>query len=288
MDSLGKILGVRAGKGFTLADHHPDFTGDFSKQQADILLADLKTTLGELQQRLYAANCRSVLLIFQAMDAAGKDSTIGHVMSGLNPQGCQVFSFKKPSDEEYSHDFLWRHYKALPEKGRIGIHNRSHYENVLVCRVHPELLLLERPAETVKPQKLWKQRYESIADFERHLARNGTLVLKFFLNVSKSKQKERFLERLDDPCKNWKFSQADLRERDRWTDYMDAYEAAIRATAAPHAPWFVIPADKKWFTRLAVASILVEELRQLDLKYPTLTGEMSARLEQQRKILEGD
>ena len=241
-------------------------------------------------KQLYAANKYALLIIFQAMDAAGKDSAIAHTLSGINPQGCQVYSFKQPSTEDYDHDFLWRHYKALPERGRIGIHNRSHYENVLISKVHPELLLNERlPGITsVKDadHHFWAKRYESIRSFEDHLTRNGTVIIKFFLNVSKDEQKERFLERIDDPKKNWKFSSADIEERQQWDEYMHAYEKAIKETATKDCPWYIVPADKKWFTRIAISSIILETLKNLNLKYPTLPKEEKLKLEESKKRLE--
>ena len=251
-----------------------DYDGHLDKDAGKEELERVKKDLSELQEVLYASNGHAVLIIFQAMDAAGKDGTIEHVMSGLNPQGCQVYSFKTPSSEEYDHDFLWRHYEALPEKGRIGIHNRSHYENVLVCKVHPEYVLNEHLSKYNDVKKIdkafWKERYQSIRNFEQHLADNGTIVLKFFLHVSKDEQKKRFLARIDDPAKNWKFSGGDLKERALWDDYMDAYATAIEETSTKDAPWYIIPADKKWYTRLAVSQIIAEKLASLDLKYPTL------------------
>ena len=228
--------------------------------------------LAEMQDRLFAQDRYAVLVVFQAMDAAGKDSAIKHVMSGINPQGCEVSSFKQPSVEELDHDFLWRCAKRVPERGRIGIFNRSYYEEVLVVRVHPEYLLAERVPDLKAGESLWQQRYKDIRHFERYLANNGTLVRKIFLHVSLDEQKKRFLERLDDPEKNWKFSTADIAERGHWTQYMEAYEEAIRETATPHAPWYVVPADNKWFTRIVVASALVDALASLDLEYPKVTG----------------
>jgi PPK2 family polyphosphate:nucleotide phosphotransferase len=221
-----------------------------------------------LQQRLYAHDRWALLLIFQAMDAAGKDSAIAHVMSGLNPQGTQVFSFKRPSEEELDHEYLWRTTKALPERGRIGIFNRSYYEEVLVVRVHPEILERQKLPESVVTRRLWSDRYEDINAFEAHLARNGTLIRKFFLHVSKEEQRRRFLDRLDEPTKDWKFEVGDLAERDRWADYMRAYEQALSNTSTKHAPWFVVPADHKWFTRLVVAKLVIEALESLDLALP--------------------
>jgi PPK2 family polyphosphate:nucleotide phosphotransferase len=243
----------------------------------------------ELQDALYADNRYALLIIFQAMDAAGKDGAIAHTLSGLNPQGCEVYSFKQPSAEELDHDFLWRHYKALPEFGRIGVHNRSHYENVLVTKVHPDLLLKEKlpGIKSVKDvdKKFWKHRYESIRCFEQHLTDNGTVIIKFFLNVSKEEQKQRFLERIDDPEKNWKFSASDVYEREFWDDYMKAYEKAIKETATEDCPWYVLPADKKWFTRIAISAIILDTLKDLKLKFPVLPKEERAKLEDAKKKL---
>ena len=245
---------VTPGKKFSLKDYDTAYKGELEKEAGKAELDLTKEELSKLQETLYAADSHSILILFQAMDAAGKDSAIAHVMSGLNPQGCQVYSFKTPTSEEYDHDFLWRHYKALPERGRIGIHNRSHYENVLVCKVHPEYVLKEKiPGyDDVKKidDKFWKRRYESIRNFEKHISDNGTVVLKFFLYVSKDEQKERFLERIDNPVKNWKFSSSDITEREKWDDYMKAYEQAIEETSTDQAPWYIIPADKKWYARL--------------------------------------
>jgi PPK2 family polyphosphate:nucleotide phosphotransferase len=241
--------------------------------------------LAELQDKLYAQDRWSVLLIFQAMDAAGKDSTIKHVMSGVNPQGCQVYSFKAPSAEELDHDFLWRTTKSLPERGRIGIFNRSYYEETLVVRVHPELLKAERIPDELATKHIWEERFEDIKCFEEHLARNGTVVRKFFLHVSKKEQKKRFLERLDQPEKNWKFSAADVRERQCWDDYQDAYEETIRNTSTENAPWFVVPADHKWFTRLVVAGAVVDALKELELKYPEIDPQKRKELEEAKQLL---
>ncbi|HEY4756739.1 MAG TPA: polyphosphate kinase 2 family protein, partial [Ignavibacteriaceae bacterium] len=232
----------------------------------------------ELQYQLYASDKYSLLFIFQAMDAAGKDSTIKHVMSGLNPQGTQVFSFKKPSDEELDHGYLWRISKALPERGRIGIFNRSHYEEVLVVRVH-DLIKYQKLPEEVTTNDIWQKRYEQINNFEKYLYENGTIILKFFLHVSKEEQKKRFLERIEDKSKNWKFAEADLKEREYWNDYQKCYQEAISATSKDYAPWFVIPADKKWFTRLLVSEIIVKKLESLNLKYPELGKEQLDSLE---------
>jgi PPK2 family polyphosphate:nucleotide phosphotransferase len=234
---------------------------------------------------LYAQDRWSVLLVFQAMDAAGKDSTIKHVMSGVNPQGCQVCSFKQPSSEELNHDFMWRYAKSLPERGRIGIFNRSYYEEVLVVRVHSEILKQQKlPAELVN-KDIWNQRLGDIANFEDYLTRQGTKVLKFFLNVSRMEQKKRFVHRLDDPVKNWKFSASDMREREFWSDYMQAFEEAIQTTATKNAPWFIVPADNKWFTRLVVAAAVVEGLENLDLAYPKIDAAKQKELEKARQDL---
>ncbi|RZL18287.1 MAG: polyphosphate kinase 2 family protein, partial [Pedobacter sp.] len=244
------------------------------KEKAKDALVKSKIEVSQLQEKLYASGKHSLLIIFQAMDAAGKDSAIEHVMSGLNPQGCQVFSFKVPTSEEYEHDFLWRHYKALPERGRIGIHNRSHYENVLVCKVHPNYILSENIPGYSDVKKInkdfWSQRYKSIRNFEEHLTANGTVILKFFLNVGKDEQKQRFLDRIEDPTKNWKFSSGDIKERALWDDYMKAYEDAINETATKEVPWHIIPADKKWFARLAISEIIEDKLKSLDIKFPVL------------------
>ena len=267
---------------FLLKNFDTTYNGHLDKDTGKLELEKVKEDLDAYQEVLYAAGTYSILIIFQAMDAAGKDSVIEHVMSGLNPQGCQVYSFKTPNSEEYKHDFLWRHYKALPEKGRIGIHNRSHYENVLVCKVHPEYIMSENiPGYTdVKKidKKFWKNRYESIRNFEKQLTDNGTVVLKFFLHVSKDEQKQRFLDRIDDPAKNWKFAVGDLKERALWPDYMKAYEEAIAETSTTNAPWYVIPADKKWYTRLAVSQIIAETLEGLKLKFPVLPKTEAAQL----------
>ncbi len=243
--------------------------------------------LAVLQQRLYADDRHSVLLIFQAMDAAGKDGTIKAVMSGINPQGCQTFSFKSPSSEELDHDFLWRVQRALPERGRIGVFNRSHYEETLVVRVNPKYLGAQRlPRRAVSLPELWEERYESIRDAEKHWARNGTVVLKFFLNVSRAEQHQRFIDRLSDPADNWKFNAGDLEESEKWAQYMEAYEAAIRATATPWAPWYSIPADSKSFMRRAVAEIVVATMEQLELRYPELTSAERDELARVRALLE--
>jgi PPK2 family polyphosphate:nucleotide phosphotransferase len=281
---------VTHGKGFKLKHHDPTDTAGhiLSKPQAEALLRTGVERLAELQQKLYAQDRWAMLCVFQAMDAAGKDGTIKHVMSGVNPQGVQVTSFKAPGPEELAHDFLWRAARALPERGRIGIFNRSHYEEVLVVRVHPEILDKQRLPPEVLGKKLWDHRLAAIAAFEKYLAQQGTVVLKFFLNLSKQEQKHRFLERLNEPNKNWKFSSADLAERGYWDDYQAAYQDAIAATATRHAPWFVVPADNKWFTRLVVVSAMIEALDGLDLKIPKMSADEQAALEAARRKLEAE
>jgi len=258
---------------------------DVIKERAANILAENRKQLSDAQELLYASDTRSVLLIFQAMDAAGKDGTIRHVMSGVNPQGCQVYSFKKPSAEELDHNFLWRYMKSLPERGRIGIFNRSYYEDVLVVKVHPEWLGPGQPADP--DEKFWHKRYEDINNFEKHLWRNGTLVLKFFLHVSKDEQKRRFPERLDNPDKHWKFSEADLAEREHWKAYQRAFEEALGATSTRRAPWYVIPADRKYVARALVADIVVEAIRELGLEFPKVSGDHLARLAAARARLVG-
>jgi len=275
---------------FRLADHDPAdcFGLSIDKGDAKLLLSEGIERLADLQQRLYASDRWSVLIVLQAMDAAGKDSLIKHVMSGLNPQGVEVTSFKPPSAEELDHTFLWRVSNRLPERGRIGIFNRSHYEEVLVVRVHPELLERQRLPPQIDRKTIWRDRFDDIRAFERHLARNGTLILKFFLNVSRAEQRRRFLERIDDPTKHWKFSTGDVTERERWPRYMAAYEEMIRETSTLEAPWFVVPADNKWFTRMAVAGALVHALDQLKLEYPKVEGETLKELQAARKMLQAE
>jgi PPK2 family polyphosphate:nucleotide phosphotransferase len=258
-----------------------------AKQQASNALARGVEVLSELQEKLYAQDRWGLLLIFQAMDAAGKDSTIKHVMSGVNPQGCQVYSFKAPSPEELDHDYMWRVVRNLPERGRIGIFNRSYYEETLVVRVHPELLEKQKIPKELVASNIWPERYEDINGFERFITRNGYAVLKFFLHVSKAEQKKRFLSRLDEPAKNWKFSLDDAREREYWDSYMEAYEDTIRNTATKHAPWYVVPADHKWFTRLVVAAAVIDALQDLDLEYPVIDASKQHELEAVRHTLEG-
>jgi PPK2 family polyphosphate:nucleotide phosphotransferase len=275
---------------FKLADHDcADTCGlDIDKREATDMLEEGIKRLSDLQEKLYASDRWSVLLVFQAMDAAGKDSAIKHMMTGINPQGCQIRSFKTPSVEELDHDFLWRIGKALPERGRIGIFNRSHYEEVLVVRVHPEFLEKQKLPLALDHKNIWQHRFDDIRNFERHLARNGTRILKFFLNVSREEQRKRFLDRIDQPAKNWKFSMSDVRERERWDDYMVAYEDMIRNTSIPEAPWYVVPADNKWFTRLVVAAALVEALDGLDLQFPKVSDDMLQEVQQAKKALEAE
>jgi len=285
-NKFSKPFRVEHGKKFRLKDHDSADTGKLhSQEQAEELLAKGVARMAELQDKLYAQDRWGLLLIFQAMDAAGKDGAIKHVMSGVNPQGCQVYSFKSPSPEELDHDYLWRNMKCLPERGRIGIFNRSYYEEVLIVRVHPEILANERTPPSLVNKNIWGERFEDICAFERYLSRNGIVIRKFFLNVSKKEQKRRFLDRLDQPDKNWKFSTADLRERERWDDYMKAYEEMIANTSTPQSPWFVIPADNKWFTRLAVAAAIVDTLDDLNLAYPTVDAQKKKELEEARKLL---
>jgi PPK2 family polyphosphate:nucleotide phosphotransferase len=262
--------------------------GSPGKKQCKQKLAKCIDEISDLQRVLYAHDKYAVLLIFQAMDAAGKDSTIRAVMSGINPAGCQVYSFKQPATEELDHDYLWRTTKCLPERGRIGIFNRSYYEEVLVVRVHPEYLKAQKLPERVNLKNIWKQRYASIGDHEKHLARNGTVILKFWLNVSKEEQRQRFLSRIDEPRKNWKFSKADVDERRFWKDYMRAYQEAINATSRSWAPWYAIPADDKPFMRLAVAEIIVNSFKKLAVKYPTVGVKEKAMFLQMRKLLENE
>ncbi|MFM8458079.1 MAG: polyphosphate kinase 2 family protein [Chthoniobacterales bacterium] len=268
---FSKPFRITNGKKFRLKDHDPGDTLDFTekdKPRAKEALAAGVQALAELQDKLYAQDQWAVLLIFQAMDAAGKDGVIKHVMSGINPQGCEVHSFKAPTSEELDHDYLWRCSKRVPERGRIGIFNRSYYEEVLVVRVHPQILQKQKVPRELLTKTIWDERHEDIKSFERYLGRNGVLVRKFFLNVSKEEQKKRFLERIDNPDKNWKFSTTDSHERKFWKDYQNAYEDMIRATATEEAPWYVVPADHKWFSRLVVAAAVIDALASLDLAYP--------------------
>src|SRR5580692_5387781 len=285
---LVKPYRVEDGTKFRLKDFDPGDTGKIhSKRHAEQLLAKGIESMAELQDKLYAQNRWGVLLIFQGMDAAGKDGVIKHVMSGVNPQGVEVYSFKTPSPEELSHDYLWRTMQRAPGRGQIGIFNRSYYEEVLVVRVHPDVLKNERIPPSLVTDDIWEQRFQDIHSFERYLWRNGIIVRKFFLNLSKQEQKKRFLDRLDHPEKNWKFSSADVRERQYWHEYMKAYEDMIIQTACDHAPWYVIPADNKWFTRVAVAAAVVETLEDLNLAYPKVDAATRKELEAAAALLKG-
>jgi PPK2 family polyphosphate:nucleotide phosphotransferase len=278
---------ITKGEGFQLKNYDPGDTCGLKldKGEASELLQQVSEWLSQEQDMLYAQDRWSLLLVFQAMDAAGKDGTIKHVMSGVNPQGCQVFSFKQPSQEDLSHDFIWRYSKCLPERGRIGIFNRSYYEEVLIVRVHEDILKQQKMPQPLVGKRIWDERLADIAHFEDYLTRQGVVILKFFLHVSREEQKKRFMKRLDTPEKNWKFSASDVHERKFWGDYMRAYEEAIRATASKHAPWFVVPADNKWFTRLAVAAAIVEAVEQLDLTYPKVDAEKKKQLATMRAAL---
>lgn len=281
---------VRPGAKISLQkDYNPAYKDDYQdKAEAEIKLQTDVERLAEYQNILYAQNTYALLLIFQAMDAAGKDSTIKHVMSGVNPQGCQVFSFKQPSAEELDHDYLWRSMKALPERGRVGIFNRSYYEETLVVRVHPELLKKQQLPYIPEDNRIWQQRFEEINNFEKYLVNNGIIILKFFLNVSKSEQKKRFLARIETPEKNWKFSASDVVERAFWDDYMQAYEDIFNHTSTESAPWYIIPADRKWFTRLVVADIICSKLKELNLRYPTVSEEHHRQLLKAKQLLENE
>lgn len=284
--ALAERYRVGDGRRFRLDDVDPDETaGIRSRDEAEQALRRGVERLAELQEKLYAYDRWALLLIFQALDAAGKDSTIEHVMSGVNPQGCQVYSFKAPSAEELDHDFLWRCAKALPERGRIGIFNRSYYEEVLVVRVHPEFLNAQRLPPALVSGPIWKQRFEDISTFERHLGRNGVAVRKFYLHMSNKEQKKRFLKRLDEPEKNWKFQAADVKERKHWRDYMAAYEDMIRQTSTEEAPWYVVPADNKWFTRIVVADAVVDALESLELRFLKLDAGERKELAEARALL---
>lgn len=273
-----------------LSEHDTDFTADYTdKKQAEKDLEKNVRKLSELQEILYADNRHALLIIFQAMDAAGKDGAIKHVMSGLNPQGVDVSSFKQPSAEELDHDYLWRTMKRLPERGRIGIFNRSYYEDVLIVRVHPEILQASQmPEKILGNPNIWKQRFEQIRNFEDYLAQNGIHTLKFFLNVSKSEQKERFISRIDEPEKNWKFSASDAKERKFWDEYMRAYSDAIENTSTKNAPWYVVPADKKWFTRLAISEIIIKKLESLNLEFPRVSEAHLQSLQEAKAMLEAE
>ena len=288
-DALATRYRIDNGKKYRLSDYDPADTWKLkSKEHAQEWLEKGVARLSELQSLLYAQNKWALLLIFQAMDAAGKDGTIKHVMSGVNPQGCQVFSFKAPSDEDLNHDYFWRSAKCMPERGRIGIFNRSYYEEVLVVRVHPDLLGRQKLPPALVTKKIWAERFQDIAGFERYLSRNGVVIRKFFLHLSKKEQKRRLLSRLEEPEKNWKFSTADLQERKRWDDYQEAYQDMIRHTATEQAPWYVIPADHKWFSRLAVAEAIVETLECLKLSFPEVGRAKQKELAKVRKELENN
>jgi PPK2 family polyphosphate:nucleotide phosphotransferase len=288
IEKLAKKYRVEGGKHFRLKDFDPADTGHWrSKEHAQEALQEGIECTAALQDKLYAQDSWSLLLIFQAMDAAGKDGIIKHVMTGINPQGCQVFSFKAPSERELQHDFLWRTTLCLPERGHIGIFNRSYYEEVLVVRVHPKILEGQKLPPALVSKNIWEERFEDIRCFERHMARSGTVIRKFFLNVSKKEQKQRFLARLDQPEKNWKFSAADVRERECWEDYQKAYEEMIGGTASKHAPWYVVPADNKWFTRVVVSAVVIEALEALGLMYPKVDAAKKKELEAAKKVLAG-
>ncbi|MDU1904213.1 MAG: polyphosphate kinase 2 family protein [Dysgonomonas sp.] len=290
-DILKKLI-AKSGEKHKVSQFDSEYTADFTKEQANQLLIDNVGRLAEMQNRLYAQDKYSILVIFQAMDAAGKDGTIKHVMSGVNPQGCQVYSFKQPSAEDLDHDYLWRIYKSLPERGRIGIFNRSHYEDVLVAKVHPAIVLNGKLPGINKVEditdKFWKKRYRQINDFEKHLTENGTIVIKFFLNVSEKEQKKRFMERLNDESKNWKFSVSDLKERTFWDDYMKAYSDVLTYTSTDYAPWYVIPADNKWFMRYAVGQIICDRIAELGVHYPQLTENEKKDLELAKQMLQDE
>jgi PPK2 family polyphosphate:nucleotide phosphotransferase len=283
---LAEPFRVTDGRKFRLKDYDPaDTDGVKNKQQAETILKRRVGLLSQMQAKLYAENRWALLVILQAPDAGGKDSVIKHVMSGVNPQGCEVFSFKAPSNEELDHDYMWRTHVRVPERGRIGIFNRSYYEEVLVVRVHPTLLRAEKLPDELITKHIWEERYQDINAFERYLTRNGIVVRKFFLHVSKEEQKKRFLERLENSKKNWKFSEADIKERSFWKDYQEAYEEMIQQTATKHAPWFVVPADNKWFTRLIVASAIIEALNELDLAFPDVDKGKKKELAEARESL---
>ncbi|WP_398478528.1 polyphosphate kinase 2 family protein [Tardiphaga sp.] len=277
---------VDGSKRFRLKDHATDASGGLHKDTGKRMIEVNARRLQELQEKLYAQDRWSLLLIFQGMDAAGKDSAIEAVFDGINPQGCEVHSFKQPSSNELDHDFMWRHTIALPQRGRIGIFNRSYYEECLVVRVHPEILAKQKIPQELVGKHIWKERFEDITAFEKYLARNGTIVLKFFLNVSKEEQRERFLSRLDEPAKNWKFSMADISERALWDQYQDAYQDLIDSTATEHAPWHVVPADRKWFARVVIGSAIVHALEQLDLTFPVVDGDDLKEFKMVREALE--
>ena len=289
LKALAEGYRVRDGKEFRLKDVDPAYTGGFKsegKTKTREWLEHGREILSRLQPKLYAQDRWALLVMFQGMDGAGKDSTIKHVMSGVNPQGCAVYSFKEPSGEELDHDYLWRAVRALPERGRIGIFNRSYYEEVLVVRVHPQLLAKEKIPESLITEKIWQQRFEDIHAFERYLNHNGTAIRKFFLHISPEEQRKRLLERLDDPEKNWKFSLEDVRDREHWDDYMEAYEDMIRHTSSKHAPWYVVPSDNKWFARIIVAAAIIDALESMNLAFPRIDADKRKELQKVRKVLE--
>jgi PPK2 family polyphosphate:nucleotide phosphotransferase len=289
LPSLWRHYRVDRGRGFSLRQFDPGETRGLElEKESDELLERSTAVLSDLQERLYAQDRWSVLLIFQALDAAGKDGTIKHVMSGLNPQGCEVHSFKAPSAEELDHDFLWRTTLKLPRRGHIGIFNRSYYEEMLVVRVHPEILARQQLPESLVTKRIWTQRFEDVVAYERYLARQGVVIRKFFLYVSKAEQKARFLARLGEPEKNWKFSVGDVHEREHFNDYLRAYEDVIRSTATPHAPWYVVPADRKWFTRLVVASAAIEAIGSVDPAFPVVDAKTRRQLQVARAALEAE
>ncbi|RLD69187.1 MAG: polyphosphate kinase 2 family protein [Bacteroidetes bacterium] len=278
-----------AGKKISLKDYDPKYTGEYKEKDAKKKLKKNIDKLDDLQYTFYASDSHSLLIVLQAMDAAGKDGAIRHVMSGINPQGCAIHNFRSPSKIELDHDFLWRHYLKLPERGQIGIFNRSHYENVLVTKVHPEYILGEQ-LPSVKSlndinDQFWMDRYEQINNFEKTIHQNGTVIIKFFLHLSKEEQKNRFLDRINEPDKNWKFSYGDIEEREHWDEYQNAFEQAISNTSTKYAPWYVIPADNKWFSRIAISDIIIDTLKSLDLKIPELEAKEKAKLEKAKNIL---
>ncbi len=288
MVEIDKLL-AKPGENISLKDYSPAYTGKYKEKDAKKHLKKNIKKLDELQYTFYAANTHSLLIVLQAMDAAGKDGAIRHVMSGINPQGCTIHSFKAPSKNELEHDFLWRHYIRLPERGQIGMFNRSHYENVLVTKVHPEYILGEQipGVESLKDinEQFWTDRYEQINNFEKTIHQNGTIVLKFFLHLSKEEQKNRFLDRIKEPDKNWKFSFGDIEEREHWDEYQQAFEQAISNTSTKDAPWYIIPADNKWFSRIAISDVIINTLKSLNLKIPELEAKEKAKLEEAKQIL---
>jgi len=288
MVDIEKLL-VKPGQKVNLEDYDTKYIGNYKEEEAKDKLKKNRKKLSEIQETFYASNTHSMLIVFQAMDAAGKDGAIKHVMSGINPQGCTVYSFKKPSDQDLEHDFFWRHYQCLPERGQIVIFNRSHYENVLVTKVHPEFIMSENipgidSVEDIKPE-FWTDRYDQINSFEKTIFKNGTIILKFFLHLSKEEQKNRFLDRINEVDKNWKFSSGDVKERKFWDDYQRAFEDALSATSQENAPWYIIPADNKWFSRIAISDIIINKLKSFNLVFPDLSQEERDLLEKARQSL---